>query len=114
MASTSTLRDALEAKKRLEQQIVQVEKQIYELEGHVLGEQHNIVAGFSGLQKGPVLTPASVTKAAPPVSADLRVFSLSSLSSPLGERPWPAHLPPSGGAPHAPASGAGAAAGKGR
>lgn len=112
MASTSALRDAVEAKKRLEQQIVQVEKQIYELEGHVLGEQHNIVTGFAGLQKGPVLTPASVAKAAPPVNADLRVFSLSSLSSPLGERPWPANLPPPPGAPHAPASGA--ASGKGR
>ena len=78
------VRAALEGKRKLEADIAAVERQLYELEGHVLAEPFNVVTGFAGFHKGPAIN------ATRPVLPEERIFSLSSLTSPVGAMPWPA------------------------
>ena len=82
--NASELKTADEHKRRREQQILEVEKQIYELEGHLLRDPFNLITGaFTGISKAPT-TVSESSKAAVVVAPEQRIFSLSSLTSPLG------------------------------
>lgn len=68
-------------KRALEAQICEVEKQLYELEGTLLADRYNIIAGFGGFEKAPTAV-SEASKAAAVIAPEQRIFSLSSLTSP--------------------------------
>ena len=74
----------LEPKRKLQSDLAAGGRRLYELEGHILAEPFNVVSGFAGFHKGPAV---HATRAVPP---EERIFSLSSLTSPVGDAPWPA------------------------
>jgi hypothetical protein len=107
------LRAAQQHKERIEADLARVEQQIYDLETTYFDEcgGHDIVRGFAAFPKAAV-----VKKGAAPATDDTRLFSLSSVTSPLGDRPWPQQLatpaaPPAAAAADATPSSAPAAAG---
>lgn len=71
----------LTAKKKLEQDIAHVERQLYDLETRLLSEPFNIAKGFEGFHKGAATKPSS---AEPP--PEQRIFSLSSHTSPAARK----------------------------
>jgi hypothetical protein len=117
---------------RVETDLARIEKQIYDLESNYLDETagSNLVRGWANFSKQ-VLLLASLArslrvliwpcrslqakKVTGSALADDRVFSLSSVTSPLKERPWPESLrsvaastgmPTAPLPPHAPSSSA--------
>lgn len=74
--------------RRIEAELVKVEKQIFDLESAYLEETAgaNAVKGWSSFSR------AVQVKKPFPISDEDRIFSLSSLTSPLSGAPWPAPL----------------------
>lgn len=93
------LEHALAAKAKIESELVKIEKNIYDLESHYLAETagSNIITGF----RQSVTSSSSSRRGASAVD-EYRAFSLSSVSSPVGSRAWPAALRSPAIAPGAP------------
>lgn len=73
----------LTAKKKLEQDIAVVERQLFDLETRLLSEPYNIAKGFEGFHK--FNASATKTSTAPP-PPEQRIFSLSSHTSPAARK----------------------------
>ena len=69
-------------KRKLEQEIAAVEKQLYDLETKLLTEPFNVVTGLQGIHKQAVAAPKIAVSA---VELKQRIFSLSSLTSPASK-----------------------------
>lgn len=115
-ADKDALAAALKAKASLEEELERIEKQIYDLEGNYLGataQYGNVLRGWAGVGSLDKLPPADDASHA--VAPTERLFSLSSVTSPVFRTPAvpgaPAVLP---GPPRgADVEGAGAGAGAG-
>jgi Histone acetyltransferase subunit NuA4 len=86
MSLQSAVAEAKVEKKELEDELVALEKQIFDLETRYLNQPTKVTTGFGNFNR-------TVTqKQVGPLDDSERLFSLSSSTSPLGAIPWPSHV----------------------
>ncbi len=78
--------NAKQEKRECEEELVTLEKQIFDLETRYLTSSANLLSGFGNFTRTVTARPVG------PLDDSERLFSLSSGTSPLGPIPWPDHV----------------------